>query len=363
MRRRRGARPAWPAVLVVVLCLAAGSVRVWAADEMAGVDYMTLLGPDGGVICQTGFALDVGDEYVDSDNNVWRVAEVVGKTAIASYVRELDLSNAVSDFQITFAASPLSQGAGRPRVGVYHTHSDESYVPTDGSESDPAGRGGVYQVGDTLTNGLERAGISVVHSLANHLPHDAGAYERSRRTAMEVLRGSAAIFDVHRDAAPAEAYLRRVGGQDVTQVMIVVGRTNPQAEANMAFAKAIKAASDSQQPGLIRGILTTGGRFNQDLSPRALLFEVGAHTNRREDAEEAVRRLAGVIPQVLGAGGGGVAGSGALRALGVIVLLVVVGGGAWLYVATGGNWRAAWQKLRSLGEEFASYFGRRRPHR
>jgi stage II sporulation protein P len=190
------------------------------------------------------------------------------------------------------------------------------------------------------------------------MPHDAGAYERSRRTAANVLRGAAAIFDVHRDAAPPQAYAATVGGRPVTQIMIVVGRANPQAGANMGFAQALKAAADQARPGLMRGILRTGGSFNQDLSSRALLLEVGAHTNRREDAEGAVALLAPVVPAVLGVPGGAPA-AGAWRALGVIVVIVVGGGALWLYVATGGSWQAAWDKLRSLGEEFASYLGRR----
>lgn len=347
------------AVIVLVLMAGAFSGSVAGGDELPGGDYVTLCDADGNVICQTGFALEVGDEYVDEQNALWRVDRVNGSTAVAVYVRTLDLGAAVEDFQASLAASP----SGGQQVGIYHTHSDESYIPSDGTESDPAGHGGVYRVGDALAAGLQQAGLKVIHSPANHMPHDGGAYERSRRTAAEVLRGSAAIFDVHRDAAPPEAYQRVIGGTPVTQVMVVLGRANPQADANASFAEAIKAAADRVQPGLIRGILKTSGRFNQDLSSHALLFEVGAHTNRREEAEAAVTKLAGIIPTVLGAQAAGTRSAGAWRAVGIILLLVVVGGGLWLFIASGGNWRVAWNKLRSLGEEFASYFGRRRARR
>lgn len=350
------------ATLLAGIVAAGWSGRVLAGDEMAPSKYLTLYDGDGNVLCETGFSLDIGDEYLDEDNVLWRVDQLMGdQAAVATYVRQIDLLSALEDFRASLASVPLAQATGGgTQVGIYHTHSDESYVPTDGTESDPNGHGGVYLVGDALTRGLQNAGLKVNHSLANHSPHDAGAYERSRRTAMEVLRGSAAIFDVHRDAAPPEAYLRWVGGQEVTQIMMVLGRQNPQAEANMSFAKALKAAADKVHPGLIRGILSTSGRFNQDLSSRALLLEVGAHTNRREEAEAAVSDLATVVPTVLGAGGAGGSGAGAWRAVGIIAILVVVGGGLWLYVATGGNWSEVWRKLRSLGQEFASYLGRRR---
>ncbi len=378
MTRPRTARLAWaafrsgrPLAVVLAAALLAGLVAAgWsgsaaAGDETAPDKYVTLYDSDGNVLCMTGFSLDIGDEYVDEENVLWRVHQLLGnRAAAATYVRRLDLTSAVEDFRASLASGPLAQATGGgAQVGIYHTHSDESYIPTDGTESDPNGRGGVYRVGDALTRSLRNVGLKVNHSLANHLPHDGGAYERSRRTAMEVLQGSAAILDVHRDAAPPEAYLRRVDGQDVTQVMMVLGRQNPQAEANMSFARALKAAADKVHPGLIRGILSTSGTFNQDLSSRALLLEVGAHTNRREEAEAAVSDLAAVVPNVLGAGGAAGPGSGAWRAVGIIGILVVVGGGLYLYVATGGDWREAWRKLRSLGEEFASYFGRRRGRR
>lgn len=354
------------AVLVAAALLVAGALvpagPVRAGDELANRAWMTLYDGDGNVLCMTGFALEVGDEYIDEDNAMWRVDKVIGNSATASYVRALDLSGAVEKFQLALAASPPAQTGGL-QIGIYHTHSDESYQPSDGTDSDPTGRGGVYRVGESLAAGLEKLGVTVKHSLANHLPHDAGAYERSRPTAMEVLRGSSAIFDVHRDAGPPEAYRRAVDGRDISQIMMVLGRANPQADANMGFAQALKAAADRAHPGLVRGILNTGGRFNQDLSSRALLIEFGANTNSRQEAERAATMLSSVIPAVLRGAGGGVPSGGAWRAVGVIFLIVVGGGGVWLYVATGGNWREMWNKLRSLGEEFASYLGRRRPRR
>jgi len=356
MRRTGGWVPAVVLALAFVLGLA-GATR--AADELDFPKFMSLYNQEGRLICQTGFRLDPGDEYVDAENFVWRVVRVEGETtAVAESVGRLDLSSAVQDFQASLAGTPLAQPGERRRIGIYHTHSDESYAPSDGTASDPNGTGGVYRVGESLGQALREAGYVVSHSQVSHVPHDAGAYDRSRRTAMELVQGAAAVFDVHRDAAPAEAYAREIGGRTVTQIMLVVGRENPQAEANLGFAQALKAAADRVYPGLVRGILRTGGRFNQDLSSRALLLEVGAHMNRREEAEAAVRDLAKVIPTVLG----GVApsqGVGAWRAAGIIAAVVVIGGGLWLYIATGGDWRAAWDKLRTLGQEFAGYLGRR----
>ncbi|MDP1340834.1 stage II sporulation protein P, partial [Klebsiella variicola] len=71
------------------------------------------------------------------------------------------------------------QGADRNRIGVYHTHSGESYLPSDGVESTDQQRGGVYQVGAQFSQRLEKNGVQVMHSQATHFPYT-GSYRRSR---------------------------------------------------------------------------------------------------------------------------------------------------------------------------------------
>ena len=61
---------------------------------------------------------------------------------------------------------------------------------------------------------LEEKGVNVIHDTTLHTPHDAGAYDRSRRTAVQILKQRpAALFDVHRDAGPSEPYLTRENGK------------------------------------------------------------------------------------------------------------------------------------------------------
>ena len=58
-------------------------------------------------------------------------------------------------------------------------------------------------------------------------------------------------------------------------------------QANMDFAKQMKAYYDEVQPGLIKGIFKAKGNYNQDLGPRTILIEVGTHTNSAEQAKSA----------------------------------------------------------------------------
>jgi stage II sporulation protein P len=110
----------------------------------------------------------------------------------------------------------------------------------------------------------------------------------------------AAIIDVHRDAVPPGEYQASVNGQAITKVKLVLGRSNPNNKTNMEFAKNLKAVMDKKFPGLSNGIYIGKGSYNQDLSPRAMLIEVGAHTNDKIAAENGVKLFAEILPSVLG---------------------------------------------------------------
>lgn len=180
-------------------------------------------------------------------------------------------------------------------IALYHTHNGESYLPTEGAESE-YGPGGVHVVGSAMKNALEAKGINVIHSEDMHLPHDRGAYRRSRSTAWGLVRREPdAVFDLHRDAAPAEAYEHEIDGLPVTRIMIVVGQANPNFSVNRKFAYDLKGYADDVYPGLMRGVYMAQGSYNQDLSPMNLLLEVGSYLNPRQEAERGITRFADVV--------------------------------------------------------------------
>jgi stage II sporulation protein P len=152
-----------------------------------------------------------------------------------------------------------------------------------------------------------------------------------------------------------------VGGKEVAQILIVLGRQNPQLQSNMAFAKRVKARADEETPGLMRGILVAAGKFNQDLHPRSLLLEVGSFENTREEAERGITALAGIVPSLLGADapGAGAQGRSGIGVIGGILLAVVLGGASYLLISTGSLKEALAKMKRMVTEEFTSFLGKR----
>lgn len=273
-------------------------------DNYSTSSYFTVWDEQGRVILETGIPIQINDEYINDQNLHYFITRVEQNQAWATLQPSFTPEPA---FKSGNTASPPVPGPSIPvqtppqniHVVIYHTHSDESYVPTSGTASKP-GDGDVYQVGAALADTFSLNGISVTHSFNEHGPHDINAYHRSRRTAAQLLKeGPDAAFDIHRDSAPAESYQTAINGIPTSRVMIVMGRSNPNYQTNLDYALKVKAAADSLYPGLLRGIFIGQGDYNQDLYPTALLLEVGTDGVSLLAAERAVRAMGDALIAVL----------------------------------------------------------------
>lgn len=275
------------------------------------VGYFTIEDHEGNVILETAFEVHVNDEYINEKDIHYIITHVEGREGIAQPKEIKEQAEVLSDesfyqntnsFSLTerfFSSNALPVQAPRPiHIAIYQTHTDESYIPDSGTAS-KRGAGDIIEVGAALANALRKAGISVTHSRNTHDPHDINAYHRSRKTAVELIKEQPdAVFDIHRDAAPTSAYQTRLNGIDTARVMIVIGRSNPNMQTNLAYARKIKAESDSIYPGLMRGIFMGRGSYNQELYPTALLFEVGTDKLSLDSAINGAKALADTIIRV-----------------------------------------------------------------
>ena len=338
------------AVILIVFLSAFGYYNygpVWRRATAPGRDgymerddgYFTVQDESARTLLTTGHMVTVGDEFIDMDDIRYIIERVSGDVATARSVGKME---ALPLVPLTPMQSGQDDKAGT--IGIYHTHSDESYEPTEGTSS-VEGKGGVMKVGATMADKLENEGLGAVHDDTLHGPHDAGAYERSRRTAAQLLkRKPLALFDIHRDAVPAEPYLKDVNGDDVARCLIVVGRTNPKMSANLDFARRVRDAVNAENQGLAKGIFLGNADFNQDLYDRALLMEVGTEKVSREAAERGIALVASAVPRLLGTTGGTGTGlrGGTGRAIGWVLGLAVAGTFVYLWIATG-----SWEEMKA----------------
>lgn len=258
--------------------------------ELEGGRWFTLYDEDENILLRTGIRIHVGDQFLDSDNRMYRVYKV-DTQRLKAWARLVEDVDSFAPAQ----AQGLEETDNR-RLAVYHTHSGESYRPSDGVDSTDQVPGGIYKVGEHFSQRLEdNDSIEVIHSQQTFFPYS-GSYRRSRIAALELVEGGLdAIFDVHRDAAPWGEYFQEIDDMRLTQILLVVGLQNPTYRANEEFAWQLKQVADGMYSDLVKGVFYAQGDYNQDLHPRALLLEIGAHTNSREHAETGARAFADVV--------------------------------------------------------------------
>lgn len=209
----------------------------------------------------------------------------------------------------------LSLAGEEPTVLILHTHATESYTPAPGEEYPESAAfrtleegANMLAVGDRVTELLEAGGIRVIHDRALHdYPSYNSAYSHARKAIREQLEHAPAIqlvLDLHRDAAGnAKNQLRTnalCSKGSCAQLMLVLGTGNAGAphsrwQQNLALGLKLTAQLERQCPGITRPISLRPQRFNQDLSPGALLVEVGAAGNTRQEALLAAEQLADAI--------------------------------------------------------------------
>lgn len=203
---------------------------------------------------------------------------------------------------------------GEPAVLIVHSHSTESYTQTeDYTESSPYRTldtdYNVVSIGQKIARELEENGIRVIHDTTLHdHPSYSDAYNNSRKSAQEYLAqypSVCLVLDIHRDAVEDKTgtqlgYTVNVNGQKAAQLMLVCGTdasglSHPAWQDNLSLAAKLHAQLEKNNPGICRPISFRSQRFNQDLSPGALLIEVGAAGNTRQEALFAAELLVQAI--------------------------------------------------------------------
>ena len=204
-----------------------------------------------------------------------------------------------------------------PKILIYHTHGSEGFADSDGTAKEET----IIGVGDELARILEDTyHIKTYHDRSlydtiNGNLDRSKAYTYAGNGVSKILEKYPSIevvIDLHRDAVKAGTKLvTEIDGKQTAKIMFFNGlsRTakngdisylqNPNKESNLAFSLQMQLAAAEQYPGFTRKIYLKGYRYNLHLKPRSLLIEVGAQTNTKEEAANAMEPLARLLYEVL----------------------------------------------------------------
>ena len=199
-----------------------------------------------------------------------------------------------------------------PAVLILHTHTTESYTKSPGEDYEESSpfrtldeNYNMLSVGEHLAELLEAGGICVLRDKTLHdHPSYSGSYNHARASIARYLEEYPSIklvLDLHRDASGSNSSQMRteatVKGKPSAQLMLVMGTSasglkHPDWEQNLALGLKLQTQCERIAPGIMRYVNLRAQRFNQDLSPGALLIEVGAAGNTHPEALAAVEVLA-----------------------------------------------------------------------
>lgn len=229
--------------------------------------------------------------------------------ALAEYNKKIkEMTEASSNLQDDQAESKLLNAELTPDslVGIYFTHTGETYKLTDGVDRVDGKQGGVVNAGKALKSELEKKyGIRV--ALDDHInDSDYGvSYVESEKTSRQMLENNPkmqVIIDIHRDAGKERKNsLVKINGKNLAPILFVVGSDArapfPTWRQNFNFASKLAENINKKHPGLCVGVRVKEGRYNQFLHPRALLVELGSTNNTTEEAMESAKLLAEVLAE------------------------------------------------------------------
>ena len=201
---------------------------------------------------------------------------------------------------------------------IYHTHTCESYTPTEANNYVASGNFrttdlnySVAGVGTELTNNLKSLGFNVNHDTTYHdYPAYTGSYTRSLATIQNILQNkpnSQFVIDLHRDALGSNSNYGptvQIGDEVGAQLMFVIGTDaggleHPNWLNNFKLAIKIQEKANEMYPGLFKPIILRDSRYNQHVTTGACIIEVGATGNTLEECKISMKYLAKVIEEVM----------------------------------------------------------------
>ncbi|SES66506.1 stage II sporulation protein P [Anaerobranca gottschalkii] len=211
---------------------------------------------------------------------------------------------------------PSEGGLVGKTILIYHSHTTEAFVPTSGIPHTEKFDETIVKVGEKLTEALRNLGATVIHDTTHHSKRHSESYRRSRETVLRYLNSGVEfdlIIDLHRDGIGQSSELGRpittttINGVQMGRLLFVVGQRHDSWRNNYILAQSLNNMAKSLYPveqeslSISRGVvLKTSGNYNQDLSDKMILIEIGGHWNTLEEAINTVEPLAQIINKTIG---------------------------------------------------------------
>ena len=264
------------------------------------------------------------EENEESSNEIQEAetgleTEVLESNVPEKYTSEYNgvkIKNETDNIKLTEEMLVPNVDINMKNILIYHTHSCESYTPTEQYKYEASGNFrtkdknySVIRVGTELTNYLKYYGYNVIHDTTIYDSSYSQSYERSLKGVAKLLEENEdtdILFDIHRDAIGDSTYAPtvKIGEEEAAQMMFVIGSNGGGSEhdnwnENLKLAIKIQEKANELYPGLFKPIVLRDSRYNQQLAKGASIIEVGATGNTLEQCLTSMKYLSKVLSEVL----------------------------------------------------------------
>ncbi|MGG1595272.1 stage II sporulation protein P [Terribacillus saccharophilus] len=223
--------------------------------------------------------------------------------------------NPPDDSQEQKDEEPAPSTGEKDVVFIYHTHNQESYLPSlDADQKDSAynKNSNVTDAGEAMAKRLEELGIGTIADqtdIGAILNENGMAYHQSYDASRGVVEAAIAehkdvsfVFDIHRDSLKRKDTTKEIEGDIYAKVVFVVGAENKEYEKNLKLATDLHKKIEAKYPGLSRGVITKQGAgvdgiYNQDVSDKAALLEIGGAENTLDEATRTAELFAEIFAE------------------------------------------------------------------
>lgn len=222
---------------------------------------------------------------------------------------------------------PIMMPGEGPKVLIYHSHSREAYMQDPDDPYEEVAREAfrsndmnhtVISVGKALAGYLTSLGIPTLHDATDHEGNDYNsAYNKSLETIRQMkdeYKSLQMFIDVHRNSygkgstKNPDDEVVIINGERVAKLFVVIGtgddieggpEEKPNWQENAKFAMKLTNKLNEMYPGIAKNVFYRTGRYNQHVSTKAILIEIGSTFTTQKEALRTTKYLAEALRELI----------------------------------------------------------------
>ena len=233
---------------------------------------------------------------------------------IGSNVLEEDNSDLEKLKEISYYMSdPNKSDISNPLIYIYNTHQLENY--NNDNLSIYGITPNVLMASYLLKEKLNNLGVSTIvedTNITEFLDINKWDYSSSYKASRIFLLDKKNTYDslkyfidIHRDSVSRELSTVKINNKNYARILFVVGLEHNNYKNNLLEVEKINNLFNKYYPGLSRGIYkkdgpNVNGIYNQDISDKVLLIELGGVNNNIEEVINTINAISDIISKYVG---------------------------------------------------------------